>query len=407
MLNSESQATPPKLIRAGCLIDGRSHTLHYDQAIRVQGGMITTVEDWPAGEPAPDVDLSLYMVVPGLIDTHLHVTFDPAAPQMYDPVQNGEQILRRSLENARALLCAGVTTAADCGAQDELVFAVQQACQANPARGPRILTSGYALVPQGGHGAELIGRPASGVEALRRAVLERAAAGADFIKVMATAGGGEAPGQSHYDLAELTVIHQTAADCGLRVAAHAHGVQGIRDCVQAGIERIEHCTFYAPDGSFAFDPALAARIARQGVFVTPTNAIDYRRIARGGEGAPRQELNRIWRGLLQAGVTFAAGSDACVTDMHYDDYALIPELMISELGMTPWQALLACTAHAAAALGLEGQCGVLEAGKQADLVALAGNPLEDICALRRVSGVVRQGRLVYQAAASPIEENHL
>jgi imidazolonepropionase-like amidohydrolase len=390
---------PPtaELIRTGCLIDGVNPTPRFDQAIRLNEGWIASIEDWLPGETALHLDLSPFVVMPGLIDTHVHLTFDPGASgSPYDPQEARERIIQRTRENSQAMLSAGVTTAGDCGAQDEVIFPARQACQLDPACGPRILTSGYAIVPQGGHAAELIGREASGVDELRRAVLERAAAGADFIKVMATAGGGESPGQSHYNLEELIAIREAAEGCGLVVVAHAHGVQGIRDCVQAEIHRIEHCTFYAPDGSFAFDPAIAREIARQGIIVTPTNAIDYRRIAWGGEGAPREELIRIWRQLLEAGVAFAAGSDAGVKDIFYADYALIAELMVGELGMSPWQALQACTRTAAMALRLENTVGALEPGKQADLVVLAGNPLEDITALRKVSQVIRNGQVVYR-----------
>jgi imidazolonepropionase-like amidohydrolase len=107
-------------------------------------------------------------------------------------------------------------------------------------------------------------------------------------------------------------------------------------------------------------------------------------------------LNQVWRQLLEHGVTFAAGSDAGVTDMHYDDYALIPELMVTELGMSPIEAITACTHTAARALGKDAEIGTLEPGKAADLVALEGDPVEDIRAMRSIRLVMRSGKILFQ-----------
>jgi imidazolonepropionase-like amidohydrolase len=255
------------------------------------------------------------------------------------------------------------------------------------------LASGYPLVPANGHGSE-IGKLAKGVDEVREAVRQQAEAGVDFIKVMATSGGGEKPGESHYGTDELLAIREEAERHHLMVAAHAHGSRGIRNCVEAGIPRIEHCTFFNGEKGFDFDPQAAEAIAEKGIIVSPTNVIDFRRIQRGGKGAPRQELNQIWRSLLDHGVSFAASSDAGVTDMLYDDYALIPELLVSELGLTAMAALTACTKTAAAALGLSAKVGTLEPGKIADIVVVKGNPLEDMTALRNIELVIQSGEIV-------------
>ena len=386
-----------KIIKAKRIITGNG-TVFIDHAILVQQDRIQSIQPWQSGPFEGDVlDLGERTVLPGLIDTHLHLSLDPANQKaFYDPDQNPLEIVVRTVANAQSALQAGVITVGDCGAINAIIFPVRDAIRRGELIGPRILTSGTPLVPAGGHGAE-IGKIACGVEGVTVAVRELAQAGVDFIKVMATAGGGGKPGESHYGLEELSAIREEAEHYHLKVAAHAHGSQGIRACVEAGIQRIEHCTFYNGEAGFDFDPEIAERIARQGIIVSPTNVIDYRRIQRGGKGAPRPELNEIWRNLLEHGVAFAASSDAGVTDLFYNDYALIPELLVSELGMTPMQALVACTCTAAQALGMDSEIGTLEPGKFADLVAVIGDPLENISALRNIELVLQAGKPVYCA----------
>ena len=386
-----------QIIKAGRLIDGTGRGPLLNQKIVIADGRVKSISPWKEENlPASFLDLSAATLLPGFIDTHLHITLDPANPDdYYDPQQDPIEITLRAIGNAQAALRAGVTTLGDCGAENRIIFPVREAIEQRQVIGPRVMASGAALAPAGGHGAEKVGKIASGVEGVRAAVREQVEAGADFIKVMATSGGGENPGESHYSVAELTALREEAARHGLIVAAHAHGTQGIRDCVEAGIQRIEHCTFYNGESGFNFDLQAAQSIADQGIIVSPTNVIDFRRIEKGGQGAPRAELNKIWRNLLAHGVTFAASSDAGVTDMLYDDYALIPELMVSELGMSPMDAILSCTRNAATALGLQGELGTLEVGKLADLVVLSGNPLEDITAMRSVRRVIRSGKTLY------------
>lgn len=387
-----------KVVKTGGVVDGVHSTAKLEQAVLVEDGRILEIVPW--AERSFDgivLDFSDYTILPGFIDTHLHITLDPVNPkQFYGPNQLPVEIAVRGVANAQAALRAGVTTIGDCGAINEIVFPIRDAINRGALLGPRILASGKPIVPAGGHGAEL-GKIASGVEDVRKAVREQAEAGADFIKVMATAGGGEDPGESHYNVEELTAMREEAERFGLVVAAHAHGSQGIRNCVEAGIQRIEHCSFDGGKAGFSFDPDTAEKIAEKGIIISPTNVIDYRRIEKGGTGAPRGKLNEIWRKLLSFGVTFAASSDAGVTDILYDDYALIPELMVTELGMSPFEAIRACTYNAAKALRLNETLGTLEAGKAADLVAVRGQPLDDIIALRNVVMVMRNGNIVHRA----------
>ncbi len=386
-------------LRVGRLIDGTGQDPLLDQTIIIENERIRAITPWQDTHHSQSafIDLSDATLLPGFIDTHLHITADPGNPEdIYNPEQNPVEITLRAVSNAQAALRVGVTTLGDCGAQNHIIFPVRDAINAGQISGPRIIASGAALVPAGGHGADKFGVISSGVDEVRAAVRAQARAGADFIKVMATAGGGEEPGVSHYSLEELIAIRSEADRHNLIVAAHAHGTGGIRDCVAAGIQRIEHCTFYNGERGFDFDAQVAKEIARRDIIVSPTNVIDYRRIQAGGEGTPRGKLNSIWRQLLDHGVHFAASSDAGVKDMFYDDYALIPELMVKELGISEMGVLVACTQTAATALGLQDELGTLEPGKIADLVALNGNPLEDITAMRAICLVMRSGEILHQ-----------
>lgn len=383
-------------IRAGRLIDGTGHDPLLDQAIIIENGRVQSISPWgDTSPPASFLDLGHTTLLPGFVDTHLHITFDPTNPDdYYDPKQDPIEITLRAIGNAQAALRAGVTTLGDCGAENHIIFPVKTALEQRQVIGPRVLAAGAALAPASGHGVEKIGKVTSGVDGVVTAVREQAEAGVDFIKVMATSGGGENPGESLYSIEELTALREESDRQGLVVAAHAHGTQGIRGCVAAGIQRIEHCTFYNGESGFGFDPQTAQAIADQGIIVSPTNVIDFRRIEKDGQGAPRTELNYIWKKLLDHGVMFAASSDAGVKDMLYDDYALIPELMVAELGMSTMEALLACTKNAAMALGLQDQVGTLEIGKSADLVAVVGNPLRDITDLRNLYLVMKDGQKI-------------
>jgi imidazolonepropionase-like amidohydrolase len=261
-----------------------------------------------------------------------------------------------------------------------------------------VVASGNVITAPEGHGHQF-GRVAQGPERVRQAVVEQAEAGADLIKIMVTGGGGSGPGSSQYSLEELRAATAEAKRLDRRVAVHCHGTQGIRDAVAAGVDRIEHCT-YVEDGVPGFDARTAEAIVEQGIYVCPTNTVDYRQMQMLGDSektkrlAPRAQLNVTWRKLLESGVPFIAGSDAGISQIYCDDYALIMELMVEELGMSPMQAILAGTRVAAEALGLGEEIGTLEVGKRADMIAVGGNPLEEITALRQVRLVMVGGETV-------------
>ena len=260
--------------------------------------------------------------------------------------------------------------------------------------GPRIIASGPPITVTGGH-CWFLGGEADGEIGVRQAVRDRVARGVDVIKIMAT-GGNMTPTlgahQSQYTRAELAAAVDEAHAHGLRVAAHAHGGQGIADAMHAGADSIEHCTFFTADGVDA-DPDIIMELARRQTAISMTGAVVP------GIAAPypaiRKRLEAIianHASLYRAGALIVCGSDAGVAPNKPHD--VLPHGVSSFLpaiGMTNAEALKAATAVAAAVCGIADTAGTLDVGKDADIVAVAGNPLNDISAIHDVLAVFIKG----------------
>jgi imidazolonepropionase-like amidohydrolase len=419
--DARAQDAPALAIRAGALFDGSSETLQRNVVVVVRGERIVEVGPdvaVPAG--AEVIDLSEYTLMPGFIDLHTHLTSNPE-----DMGDRSARLLRYpeyaaliGANNARKTLLAGFTTVRDVGAPGSSALALRDAINAGLVPGPRMVT-GITIGTTGSHCDPTTGiRPGTvDVEHMRRYVYDgaqeaRAAVrravrdGADVIKVCATAGvlsltDDIGPAQMTPD--ELETVVDTATMLGRRTVAHAHGIEGIRNAVRAGITTIDH-------GS-VLDDEILAEMRQRGTWLVPTMmafeaAIGAAQAGRLPPGPTRKALDIApfvrdsHRRAFRADVPVAFGTDAGVGEhgQNAREFALMVEA-----GMTPARALVAATRNAADALGRLESLGTVEPGKLADLVAVRGNPLEEVSVLQRVGFVMKDGR-VYKRDGEPVLE---
>jgi imidazolonepropionase-like amidohydrolase len=339
----------------------------------------------------PRTDYPGATILPGLIDCHVHLGFDggpdPAARMQ---AETDEQQLVLMLRNARDLIGVGVTTARDLGARSFLGVVVRDAIAAGLARGPRLVVAGPPVTVTGGH-CWFMGGEADSEDDLRRIVRTHHKHGADLIKVMATGGfmtRGSAPWYAQFTTEQLAVIVAEAQRVDMAVAAHAHGLEGIRRAVAAGVTTIEHCSWVTETNEREFSESIAADMAERGIIVCPTINVNAPYVTELTGITVGENVRRIW----EMGVRIIAGTDAGIDNTPHHQYAGGLAAMVSLLGFSPAEVIAMATTEAAAALGLGAVTGRLASGYEADLIVADGDPLADIAALGRLRRVVARGR---------------
>ena len=350
------------------------------------------------------VDLDGRWLLPGLIDCHVHLTqpTDVSDPSAAAGRSDGAVALFTAAA-AQRTLDAGVTSARDVGGWNYVEMAVRDAISAGDVAGPRLFLAGRLLSITTATVDYYPGmyEVADGVDEVRRAVRRQLARGADVIKVMATgamlSSESEDSRAIQYTLDELRAAVEVAHDKFKPVAAHAHACQGIVNAVEAGVDSIEHCTF-ADDGALRL-------LARAGTFVVPTicaGELLFREqaIVDAMPGHLRQrmvEFNEIHldtiRRAHELGVRIAMGTDAGTPGNHHGLNAHECVLMASRCGLSPSESLRAATINAATLLRRDAELGTLEVGKYADVIACAGDPLQDIEELTRLTFVMKGGQV--------------
>ena len=408
LLGAAPAAAETVVIHAGRLIADPSRPAAGPSTIVVDNGRIVSVNEGLAPPPAGArlVDLSTKTVLPGLIDTHVHISGEPGGDYRDEAVQSDEFTTLVGAQNALITARAGFTTVRDLGSPSQVGFALRRATAEGRIPGPRILSSGPAISLIGGHGDVSGFRPevvavlganntCTGVEACAARVREFSRAGADVIKFTATGGvlSQQARGLGqHFTDPEMKAIVDTAHGLGLKVAAHAHSARGIEAAARAGVDSIEH-------GTFA-DAASIRAMKASGSSLVPTLMAFTGIRERLGKGVytPQveakvretlSEVGKAARAARAAGVPVVFGTDSAVYEhgRNAEEFAL----MVQHAGMTPAEAIASATTGAARLLGLEREIGRIAPGYSADLIAVTGDPLRDVRALEKVDYVMVRG----------------
>ncbi len=384
------------LLRGGRVWDGDGDSAEARDVL-IGGGSITSVAPQLAGD-ADVVDVSGCTVLPGLIEGHAHLCFSATVDwrSVYDGDSPGRMLLRMAAA-ARSMVEAGITTVRDLGAPTALAIELRDALAAGLAVGPDLLVAGAPITTTGGH-CYFMGGEADGELGVRVAVRERVKAGVDWIKVMAS-GGNMTPGTNvyaaQYTVRELAAIVEEAHRLNVRVAAHCHGVEGIRNAVEAEVDTLEHCSFQTPDGPLK-DDDLIAEIAERGLIVSPTISVGFRRWL----GTPRHELrSQLVRQLFASGCRVLMSTDCGIPNVPHPALAGGIAMLADLGGLSPIEALRLATSRSAELLGLDDR-GTIEEGKRADLLVVEGDPTTGLGALDRVRLVVAKGEVVFRAPAT-------
>ena len=385
------------VLKAGRLFDGTTDTLlPHPRVLLDENGTIRAVGQSDIDLPgATVVDLDGSTLLPGLIDTHIHLAFDAGL----DPVgrlaaRDDAEVMVAMAAAARRAARGGVTTVRDLGDRGYLSLALRAAAGSDPTI-PDIVAAGPPITTPGGH-CHYLGCEAGTADEMRSAVREHVARGVDVIKIMASGGNltpGSRPEVPQYDPAVLGVAVQEAHRAGLPITAHAHGTAAVAEALVAGVDQLEHVSFMTADGVDPAPPALVAQMVERQVNLGLTVGF----VPADGPPPPNPMLARLpalmanLRLLCEAGATITAGTDGGIGPGKPHDAVRWAVANLVAVGMSPAQALRACTSRAAAACGLQDRKGRLAVGYDADILAVEGNPLQDPAALHRITAVYVRG----------------
>ncbi len=385
-------------VRASRLFDGDRG--FGPSMVLIGDGRIVDVDTTGAAPPAHAEVLELgrdVCLLPGLIDAHVHLAFDASSDVVAGlaAIDDG-QLLTQMAQAAGRALRAGITTVRDLGDRGFLALRLREQFDTWCDPGPQIIASGPPITIRGGH-SQFLGGVATGAQELRARIRQRAEQGCELVKVMVSGGhltSSNSPYESQYDLADLRLIVAEAHRLGLSTAAHVHSPRSIADAVTAGFDTLEHVTFSTPDGVVA-DPATMTAIVESGAVVSaPVGAVPGKGEIPASIARSLEIMIESWARLHSYGARIVPGTDAGITPSKPHDVLPYGLAALCGLGMTNLEALRAATSVAAAACGLTGRKGRLTPGADADLLAVTGNPLADIRAVRDVVAVIRAGRRV-------------
>src|ERR1035437_5038681 len=392
------------LVRAGHLLDVKTGKLLDSQTLVVVGDTIQSIApsaQLPAQPGDTVVDLGSLTLLPGLIDVHTHLTMDTIFDPYHELTETDAKEAINGVVNARTTLLAGITSVRNVAAGGYTDVDLRDAINSGQIAGPHMQVSGPALVITGGHCDDNLlpfkfHATDDGVAAGQHQVRQNIKYGADVIKICATGGvlsKGDDPQASQYTLEEMRAIVADAHRLGRRVAAHAHGAQGILWASMAGVDSVEH-------GSYINDEAIA-ELKKNGTYLVPTLYLEDWMVTNGNlppySHKKMVEISAVAKAnikhAMEAGVKIAMGTDAAVYPHGLNAHEL--DVYVNQLGMTPLAALQTATINAVDLMGWTAKTGTLEPGKWADIIAVEKNTLDDVRILQDVKFVMKGG-VVYR-----------
>tara|TARA_B100001123_G_scaffold341057_1_gene386674 strand:- start:263 stop:1528 length:1266 start_codon:yes stop_codon:yes gene_type:complete len=406
------------VIKAGQLIDGKSKNVKKDISIVINNNQIVDVK--PSGELDMPEDLNYKLldysdktVLPGLVDSHVHLTGIGDGRAGDDLATLPDEILSINMaNNARIHLHSGVTTIRDCGAKNNTAFHLRKAAEMGIVESPRLVLSGRPLAIIGGH-LGYFGEEITGEDQCRASVRYLIKQGADFIKVTATGGSTRTsfPLRPSFSQHELNVIAEEAHKFGKHVAAHCHSSEAMKRALNAGVDTIIHGVFKDVDGTNNYREDVADLMLEKGAFVNPTlgpglmRAIILENKKENGDfdEQDQEDLDLVYREnehrlecfnkLISLGVPMSAGSDSAWGGYKMGNYFLDIEGHVKG-GQSPIEAIMSATDIAAQSCWIDDNLGSIETGKLADILVVEEDPSKQIENLRTVVDVIKDGQLI-------------
>ncbi|MFN4257794.1 MAG: amidohydrolase family protein [Gemmataceae bacterium] len=395
------------VISADRLFDGTNTATLRQPFVTIADNTIQAVDQAPPpGAEIERFDFPGCTILPGLIDTHVHLVM--AALETNEAIiaqverETDEELVQRALANARSALYAGLTTVRDCGGRGRVMQRVRDLIRSGAAEGPDVLACGAPITTSRGH-CHWLGLIADTPDEVRQAAERMLHEEADFLKVMATGGNMTAcsdPMKAQYPDETLCQIADIGRAAGKHTAAHVLSRAAMPGAVKARMRTIEHCDWRVEEFRYEFHPELARRMIDQEQYAGLTMAASTRRAflpeIRASNAPPIRRLDMRFaceRQMIDFGVRFTLHSDAGVRLTPIDTFALGLRTAVLELRLTPAEAIRAATATAAEALSLHDR-GIVTPGRRADLLLVAGDPLADIACLENVRGVMKGGRWI-------------
>ncbi|BBB89722.1 MAG TPA: amidohydrolase family protein [Methylomusa anaerophila] len=395
------------LVKAGLLIDGTGNEPQADACFAVEKGRIIAIgriRDFSSEQVANAVDYSGFTVLPGLIDTHVHLFLEGIFDLKERSLRWKDEkdiTLIRAVKNIARTIQHGVTTIRDLGGPHNINTVLKQAVRRSVISGPRVLTCNRAISITGGHFHYAGGREADGAEEMVKAVREQARAGADCIKVMMTGCvdfNRQDAGTVELSRIEAEMLFKEASKLGKPVAVHANGIEGVRQALACGATTVEHGALLKEE--------TVEEIVRSSAYWIPT-LIPFQRMLDYSEeyntkSLPYDGIHTVYarhREMVgraaKMGARIVAGTDAGALGVEHGDLWWEISLLI-ECGLSAGAAIHAATGLAAQAIGIADEVGTLEVGKRADFIVVNGNPLQEIKNLNKINKVYKDGHLVYQ-----------